>query len=83
MTEREIIVKGFEYLKEDCSRVLMCGFVKESDIPRSATKEKINVGLFDHSYDDLKSSGWDEADFWGNIYLPFDEELYMKFEVGA
>jgi hypothetical protein len=83
MTEREIIVKGFEYLKEDCRRVLMCGFVKESDIPIHATKEKINKGLFDHSYDDLNSNGWDECDFWGDIYLPFGDGTYMKFEVGA
>ena len=61
----------------------MCGFVKESDIPTNANKEKINKGLFDHSYDDLNTDGWDEAYFWGDIYLPFGDGTYMKFEVGA
>jgi len=83
MTEVEIIMAGFNYLNEDCSRVLLAGWELKENLPDKATKETITNGLFDHSYNDLKSDGFDEADFWGNIYLPFGDGTYMKFEVGA
>lgn len=54
---------------------------KES-IPKSAEKITSDEEPKEY-YQDLTSSYWDQADFWGRIYLPFDENDYMEFEVGA
>ena len=83
MTDIEKIMAGFNYLNQDCRRVLLAGWEHSENLPEKATKEKITGEVFDHSYDDLKSDGFDEADFWGYIYLPFGDSTYMKFEVGA
>lgn len=83
MTEIEIVMAGFNYLNEDCSRVLLAGWEHSETLPEAATKKVIDNGLFDHSFDDINNDAFDEAEFWGNIYLPFGDGTYMKFEVGA
>lgn len=77
----ERVNKGFEYLRRDCRNVYLVGLVKE--IPKSATKEEVDDEAFSHEFADTHSSGWDEGDFWGDIYLQLTDELYMKFEVYA
>jgi hypothetical protein len=77
------IKQGFETLKEDCSRVLLAGFVNKSDIPENAKREDDLDTVFGHEYNNTKTDGWDDASFWGNIYLPFYDDVYLNFEVYA
>ena len=79
----EKIKQGFKFLKNDCHNVLLAGFINKEEIPKKASKEEYDNEMFTHKYSDLMSDGWDEADFWGNIYLPLNDELYMNFEVHA
>ena len=79
----EKIKQGFKFLKNDCSDVLLAGFVSKDEIPVNASKEEFEDEDFSHEYSDTRSDGWDECNFWGNIYLPLNDELYMNFEVHA
>lgn len=74
---------GFSFLKQDCSSVLLAGFVNKNEVPNKSTKEIFNDDLFDHEFSDLHSDGWNEGNFFGNIYLPLTNEIYMNFEVHA
>jgi len=77
------IKRGYEFLIEDCTCVSLVGFKNKNQIPEKAIRENIDDEDFDHEYTDLKTDEWDEADFWGDIYLPMDDDLYMKFKVSA
>jgi hypothetical protein len=83
MDKIDIIKKGFVFLKEDCSQVWLCGFVNKTEIPEKATKEAYEDGCFTHEFNDTKTDGYDEASFYGSIYLPFYDDIYLKFEVYA
>lgn len=87
MESIKIIKDGFKYLEDDCRRVALLGFVDANSIPTKAIKTEIDdedfKHKFSHSYDDLASHGWDDADFYGDIYLPLKDDEYLKFEVGA
>jgi len=83
MDKIDRIKQGFETLKEDCSRVLLVGFIEKSDIPICATREDYLDTVFEHEYSDTRTDGWDEGSFWGNIYLPFYDDVYLNFEVYA
>lgn len=85
MSTVERITKGFEFLKEDARSVYLIGFTRKADIPEKAAYEPYDGtdDDFDHEYTLLASSGWDEADFRGDIYLPLQDDLYMHFEVYA
>lgn len=74
------IKQAFDLLQKDCRGVALVGFVKKEEIPDEASREEYN-GVFSHEYQLTYSDGWDEADFWGDIYLPLFEGLYMRFEV--
>lgn len=81
MNTVERIKQAFKFLKNDCSDVLLAGFVSKNDIPSNTLKEDFDDEDFNHQYSDTRSDGWDEGNFWGNIYLPLNDELYMNFEV--
>lgn len=77
------INNGFKFLKKDCRTVSLIGFVNKNDIPKKSSREEYDDEEFNHEYSDINSDGYDEGNFWGNIYLPLNEELYMNFEVYA
>ena len=77
------INKAFELLRNDCSTVIFIGFVDKSEIPDSAEIQTLDDNTFNHEYNDTTVNYWDNADFWGNVYLPLNNELYMNFEVHA
>jgi len=83
MDKIDRIKQGFETLKEGCSHVLLVGFIEKSDIPICATREDYLDTVFEHEYSDTRTDGWDEGSFWGNIYLPFYDDVYLNFEVYA
>lgn len=74
------IQQGFKKLQEDCTEVSLGGFCQKDDIPDEATREEFEDD-FDHEYRLTKTDGWDEANFWGDIYLQLDGILYMRFYV--
>lgn len=77
------IKQAFKVLQEDCREVALVGFVEKEEIPDEATREDCDDELFPHEYQLTYTDGWDEADFWGDVYLPLDGDLYMRFEVHA
>ena len=83
MNKFELIQKGFKHLKEDCTGVALLGIVNKSEIPHEATKEDYTDTDFAHEYVNTISDGFDEASFWGSIYLPFVDDEYMHFDVHA
>ncbi len=74
------IQKGFKKLQEDCTEVRLVGFCQKEDIPDEAHREEFEEE-FDHEYQLTQSDGYDEASFWGDIYLQLDDTLYMRFDV--
>lgn len=79
----EDIQKGFTFLQKDCGAVSLVGFCPKEDIPDEASKEEYDREDFDHEYQLTQTDGYDEADFWGDIYLPLGDDLYMRFDVHA
>lgn len=77
------IKQAFEFLQEECRGVALVGFCEKEEIPDEAARGDCDNELFSHEYQFTRSDGWDEADFWGDIYLPLFEDLYMRFEVYA
>jgi len=75
------IKQGFTFLKEDCSQVWLCGFINKTEIPKTATKEIYEDCDFTHEFNDTKNDGYDDGSDYGNIYLPFYDDVYLKFEV--
>lgn len=74
------IQKGFKKLQEDCTEVSLVGFCQKEEIPDEAHREEFEEE-FDHEYQLTQTDGWDEASFWGDIYLQLDGTLYMRFYV--
>ena len=77
----ESIQKGFKMLQQDCTTVSLVGFCPKEDIPSEAIREDYEKEDFDHEYQLTQSDGYDEANFWGDIYLPLTEDTYMRFDV--
>lgn len=83
MDKFELIQKGFKHLKKDCTGVAFLGIVNKSEIPQKADREDYTDTYFAHEYNNTITDGWDEASFWGSIYLPFLGDEYMHFDVHA
>lgn len=83
MDKFEKIKQGFDFLLKDCGSVTLLGFVDKSEIPEKASKEEYDNEAFDHEFSDTRTDGFDDADFWGSIYLPLEDNLYMQFDVHA
>ena len=77
------IKQAFEFLQEGCRDAALISFAKKEEIPDEASREDYDDGPFSHEYQMIHNDSWDEADFWGDIYLPLFEDLYMRFEVHA
>lgn len=75
------IQRGFKMLQQDCSIVSLVGLCSKEEIPDKAVREDYEKEDFDHEYQLIQTDGWDEASFWGDIYLPLTEDTYMRFEV--
>lgn len=83
MTQIEKIKKAFEFLKQDCSRVSLISICSKLEIPESCTKESVENELFDHEYQNLNKDYFDDASFWGDIYLQLTDDIYLQFYVTA
>lgn len=77
----KLIQKGFNYLNESCEYVAFLGIVNKDAIPKESTCEDDIGEYFNHEFNNTKTDGWDEDSFWGDIYLPFINDEYMRFEV--
>ncbi len=83
MDKFEKIKQGFKFLLKDCGSVALLGFVDKAEVPEKASKEEYDGEVFDHEFSDTRTDGFDDGDFWGHIYLPLEDNLYMKFDVHA
>jgi hypothetical protein len=76
------IESAIELLKADCTYVALTRFIPKDEVLALNLKlEPLQDDDFNHEYSKTFINSFCDDTFYGEIYLPFNDELYMEFNV--
>jgi hypothetical protein len=80
----ERIKSAIELLHADCTYVGLTRFLTKDEVLALNLKlEPLKDDDFDHEYCKIFTNNYCNDTFYGEIYLPFNDNLYMVFSVAG